>query len=149
MELSFEEKPCKKRKDFRRFSRRTSFANPNLLSTIRKPENHFRVVYRYKNWGMPSLEIKSSDGFGILSRMQKESGRRCRLCCHCSKEVETLGYADGENLLHVLKLSKIYQKEMGEKETTVDGCWDCLYWSWQPVRLMDLSDITADSADFF
>jgi len=38
------------------------------------------------------------------------------------KGVETLGYAEMEkNLLHVLKLSKIYQEGNGsEKETTVD-----------------------------
>ena len=38
------------------------------------------------------------------------------------KGVEALGYAEMEkNLLHVLKLSKIYQEGNGsEKETTVD-----------------------------
>ncbi|MFR9374598.1 ribonuclease P protein component, partial [Streptococcus pneumoniae] len=38
------------------------------------------------------------------------------------KGVETLGYAEMEkNLLHVLKLSKIYQEGNGsEKETKVD-----------------------------
>ena len=56
---------------------------------------------------MPSLEIKLSDGFGILSRMQRESGRRCRLVVIARKGVETFGIRrDGEKSTPRIKIIK-------------------------------------------
>lgn len=64
----------KREKDFKAiFKEGTSFANRKfVVYQLENQKNHFRVGLSVsKNWGMPSLEIKLSDGFGILSRMQK------------------------------------------------------------------------------
>ena len=48
---------------------------------------------------MPSLEIKLSDGFGILSRMQKGSlVEDVDFVVIARKGVETLGYAEMEKI---------------------------------------------------
>ena len=68
------------------------------------------------------------------------------------KGVETLEYRrDGKNLLHVLKLSKIYQEGNGSEKRNYSWlvCWACPYLSWRPVQLMgQLAILTADSTDF-
>ena len=64
----------KREKDFKAiFKEGTSFANRKfVVYQLENQKNHFRVGLSVaKNWGMPSLEIKLSDEFGILSRMQK------------------------------------------------------------------------------
>lgn len=75
MELSLKKNfRVKREKDFKAiFKEGTSFANRKfVVYQLENQKNHFRVGLSVsKNWGMPSLEIKLSDGFGILSRMQK------------------------------------------------------------------------------
>ena len=64
----------KREKDFKAiFKEGTSFANRKfVVYQLENQKNHFRVGLSVsKKLGMPSLEIKLSDGFGILSRMPK------------------------------------------------------------------------------
>ena len=93
----------------------------NLLSTnLENQKNHFRVGLSVsKKLGNAVTRIKLRDGFVILSRMPKGSlVEDVDFVVIARKGVETLGYAEMEkNLLHVLKLSKIYQEGNGsEKE---------------------------------
>ena len=72
---------------------------------------------------MPSLEIKSSDELdNIIQNAKGSLVEDVDFVVIARKGVETLEYAEMEkNLLHVLKLSKIYQEGNGsEKEITVD-----------------------------
>ena len=116
----------KREKDFKAiFKDGTSFANRKfVVYQLENQQNQFRV----------GLSVSKKLGNAVTRNQIK---RRIRHILHsvkgslvehvdfvviARKGVETLDYAEMEkNLLHVLKLSKIYQEGNGsEKETTVD-----------------------------
>ena len=99
----------KREKDFKAiFKEGTSFANRKfVVYQLENQKNHFRVGLSVsKKLGNAKGSLVEDVDFVVIAR----------------KGVETLEYAEMEkNLLHVLKLSKIYQEGNGsEKETTVD-----------------------------
>ena len=116
----------KREKDFKAiFKDGTSFANRKfVVYQLENQQNHFRV----------GLSVSKKLGNAVTRNQIKRRIRHIlqsvkgRLVEHVDfvviarKGVETLEYAEMEkNLLHVLKLSKIYQEGNGsEKETTVD-----------------------------
>ena len=116
----------KREKDFKAiFKEGTSFANRKfVVYQLENQQNHFRV----------GLSVSKKLGNAVTRNQIKRRIRHIiqnakgSLVDHVDfvvivrKGVETLEYAEMEkNLLHVLKLSKIYQEGNGsEKETTVD-----------------------------
>ena len=116
----------KREKDFKAiFKDGTSFANRKfVVYQLDNQQNHFRV----------GLSVSKKLGNAVTRNQIKRRIRHIiqnakgSLLDHVDfvviarKGVETLEYAEMEkNLLHVLKLSKIYQEGNGsEKETTVD-----------------------------
>ena len=91
----------KREKDFKAiFKEGTSFANRKfVVYQLENQKNHFRV----------GLSVSKKLGNAVTRNQIK---RRIRHIIQNAKE---------KNLLHVLKLSKIYQEGNGsEKETTVD-----------------------------
>ncbi len=116
----------KREKDFKAiFKDGTSFANRKfVVYQLENQQNHFRV----------GLSVSKKLGNAVTRNQIKRRIRHIlqsakgSLLDHVDfvviarKGVETLEYAEMEkNLLHVLKLSKIYQEGNGsEKETTVD-----------------------------
>jgi len=116
----------KREKDFKAiFKDGTSFANRKfVVYQLENQQNHFRV----------GLSVSKKLGNAVTRNQIKRRIRHIiqnakgSLVDHVDfvviarKGVETLEYVEMEkNLLHVLKLSKIYQEGNGsEKETTVD-----------------------------
>ena len=116
----------KREKDFKAiFKDGTSFANRKfVVYQLENQQNHFRV----------GLSVSKKLGNAVTRNQIKRRIRHIiqnakgSLLDHVDfvviarKGVETLEYVEMEkNLLHVLKLSKIYQEGNGsEKETTVD-----------------------------
>ena len=116
----------KREKDFKAiFKEGTSFANRKfVVYQLENQKNHFRV----------GLSVSKKLGNAVTRNQIKRRIRHILLNAKenlvdhvdfvviARKGVETLDYAEMEkNLLHVLKLSKIYQEGIGsEKETTVD-----------------------------
>ena len=116
----------KREKDFKAiFKDGTSFANRKfVVYQLENQQNHFRVglsVSKKLGNAVTRNQIKRR----IRHILQSEKGslvEHVDFVVIARKGVETLEYAEMEkNLLHVLKLSKIYQEGNGsEKETTVD-----------------------------
>lgn len=116
----------KREKDFKAiFKEGTSFANRKfVVYQLENQKNHFRVglsVSKKLGSAVTRNQIKRR----IRHIIQNAKGgleENVDFVVIARKGVETLGYAEMEkNLLHVLKLSKIYQEGNGsEKETTVD-----------------------------
>ena len=116
----------KREKDFKAiFKDGTSFANRKfVVYQLENQQNHFRVglsVSKKLGNAVTRNQIKRR----ILHILQSVKGslvEHVDFVVIARKGVETLEYAEMEkNLLHVLKLSKIYQEGNGsEKETTVD-----------------------------
>ena len=116
----------KREKDFKAiFKDGTSFANRKfVVYQLENQQNHFRVglsVSKKLGNAVTRNQIKRR----ILHILQSVKGSlvdHVDFVVIARKGVETLEYAEMEkNLLHVLKLSKIYQEGNGsEKETTVD-----------------------------
>ena len=116
----------KREKDFKEiFQYGTSFANRKfVVYQLENQQNHFRV----------GLSVSKKLGNAVTRNQIKRRIRHILLNVrwHLADDVdfvviarkgaESLDYAEMEkNLLHVLKLSKIYQEGNGsEKETTVD-----------------------------
>ena len=116
----------KREKDFKEiFQYGTSFANRKfIVYQLENQQNHFRV----------GLSVSKKLGNAVTRNQIKRRIRHILLNVRghladdvdfvviARKGVESLDYAEMEkNLLHVLKLSKIYQEGNGsEKETTVD-----------------------------
>ena len=116
----------KREKDFKEiFQYGTSFANRKfVVYQLENQQNHFRV----------GLSVSKKLGNAVTRNQIKRRIRHILLNVRghladdvdfvviARKGVESLDYAEMEkNLLHVLKLSKIYQEGNGsEKETTVD-----------------------------
>ena len=116
----------KREKDFKAiFKEGTSFANRKfVIYQLENQQNHFRV----------GLSVSKKLGNAVIRNQIKRRIRHILLSVRehladnidfvviARKGVEGLDYAEMEkNLLHVLKLSKIYQEGNGsEKETTVD-----------------------------
>ena len=116
----------KREKDFKAiFKDGTSFANRKfVVYQLENQQNHFRV----------GLSVSKKLGNAVTRNQIKRRIRHILLNVrgHLADDVdfvviarkgaESLDYAEMEkNLLHVLKLSKIYQEGNGsEKETTVD-----------------------------
>ena len=113
----------KREKDFKAiFKEGTSFANRKfVVYQLENQKNHFRVglsVSKKLGNAVTRNQIKRR----IRHIIQNAKGSLVEDVDFARKGVETLGYAEMEkNLLHVLKLSKIYQEGNGsEKEITVD-----------------------------
>ena len=116
----------KKEKDFSAiFKKGESFANRKfVIYRLENNETHFRVglsVSKKLGNAVTRNQIKRR----IRHIIQNAKGSLVEdvdFVVIARKGVETLEYAEMEkNLLHVLKLSKIYQEGNGsEKETTVD-----------------------------
>ena len=116
----------KREKDFKAiFKDGTSFANRKfVVYQLENQQNHFRVglsVSKKLGNAVTRNQIKRR----IRHIIQKAKGSlvdHVDFVVIARKGVETLEYVEMEkNLLHVLKLSKIYQEGNGsEKETTVD-----------------------------
>ena len=116
----------KKEKDFSAiFKKGESFANRKfVIYRLENNEQHFRVglsVSKKLGNAVTRNQIKRR----IRHIIQNAKGSLVEdvdFVVIARKGVETLGYAEMEkNLLHVLKLSKIYQEGNGsEKEITVD-----------------------------
>ena len=116
----------KREKDFKAiFKEGTSFANRKfVVYQLENQKNHFRVglsVSKKLGNAVTRNQIKRR----IRHIIQDAKGslvKNVDFVVIARKGVETLEYAEMEkNLLHVLKLSKIYQDGTGsEKETTVD-----------------------------
>ena len=116
----------KREKDFKEiFQYGISFANRKfVVYQLENQQNHFRV----------GLSVSKKLGNAVTRNQIKRRIRHILLNVRghladdvdfvviARKGVESLDYAEMEkNLLHVLKLSKIYQEGNGsEKETTVD-----------------------------
>ena len=116
----------KREKDFKAiFKDGTSFANRKfVVYQLENQQNHFRVglsVSRKLGNAVTRNQIKRRIRY-ILQSVKGSLVEHVDFVVIARKGVETLEYAEMEkNLLHVLKLSKIYQEGNGsEKETTVD-----------------------------
>ena len=116
----------KKEKDFKAiFKDGTSFANRKfVVYQLENQQNHFRVglsVSKKLGNAVTRNQIKRRIRH-ILQSVKGSLVEHVDFVVIARKGVETLEYAEMEkNLLHVLKLSKIYQEGNGsEKETTVD-----------------------------
>ena len=116
----------KREKDFKAiFKDGTSFANRKfVVYQLENQQNHFRVglsVSKKLGNAVTRNQIKRRIRH-ILQSVKGSLVGHVDFVVIARKGVETLEYAEMEkNLLHVLKLSKIYQEGNGsEKETTVD-----------------------------
>ena len=116
----------KREKDFKAiFKDGTSFANRKfVVYQLGNQQNHFRVglsVSKKLGNAVTRNQIKRRIRH-ILQSVKGSLVEHVDFVVIARKGVETLEYAEMEkNLLHVLKLSKIYQEGNGsEKETTVD-----------------------------
>lgn len=116
----------KREKDFKViFKDGTSFANRKfVVYQLENQQNHFRVglsVSKKLGNAVTRNQIKRRIRH-ILQSVKGSLVEHVDFVVIARKGVETLDYAEMEkNLLHVLKLSKIYQEGNGsEKETTVD-----------------------------
>lgn len=116
----------KREKDFKAiFKDGTSFANRKfVVYQLENQQNHFRVglsVSKKLGNAVARNQIKRRIRH-ILQSVKGSLVEHVDFVVIARKGVETLEYAEMEkNLLHVLKLSKIYQEGNGsEKETTVD-----------------------------
>ena len=116
----------KREKDFKAiFKDGTSFANRKfVVYQLENQQNHFRVrlsVSKKLGNAVTRNQIKRRIRH-ILQSVKGSLVENVDFVVIARKGVETLEYAEMEkNLLHVLKLSKIYQEGNGsEKETTVD-----------------------------
>ncbi|MGK8865238.1 ribonuclease P protein component [Streptococcus oralis] len=116
----------KREKDFKAiFKDGTSFANRKfVVYQLENQQNHFRVglsVSKKLGNAVTRNQIKRRIRH-ILQSVKGSLVDHVDFVVIARKGVETLEYAEMEkNLLHVLKLSKIYQEGNGsEKETTVD-----------------------------
>ena len=116
----------KREKDFKAiFKDGTSFANRKfVVYQLENQQNHFRVglsVSKKLGNAVTRNRIKRRIRH-ILQSVKGSLVEHVDFVVIARKGVETLEYAEMEkNLLHVLKLSKIYQEGNGsEKETTVD-----------------------------
>ena len=116
----------KREKDFKAiFKDGTSFANRKfVVYQLENQQNHFRAglsVSKKLGNAVTRNQIKRRIRH-ILQSVKGSLVEHVDFVVIARKGVETLEYAEMEkNLLHVLKLSKIYQEGNGsEKETTVD-----------------------------
>lgn len=116
----------KREKDFKAiFKDGTSFANRKfVVYQLENQQNHFRVglsVSKKLGNAVTRNQIKRRIRH-ILQSVKGSLVEHVDFVVIARKGVETLEYAEMEkNLLHVLKLSKIYQEGNGsEEETTVD-----------------------------
>jgi len=116
----------KREKDFNAiFTDGTSFANRKfVVYQLENQKSHFRVglsVSKKLGNAVTRNQIKRRIRH-ILQSVKGSLVEHVDFVVIARKGVETLEYAEMEkNLLHVLKLSKIYQEGNGsEKETTVD-----------------------------
>ena len=116
----------KREKDFKAiFKDGTSFANRKfVVYQLENQQNHFRVglsVSKKLGNAVTRNQIKRRIRH-ILQSVKGSLVEHVDFVVIARKGVETLEYAEMEkNLLHVLKLSKIYQEGNGsEKETTVN-----------------------------
>ena len=116
----------KKEKDFKAlFDAGHSVANRKfVVYQLENQQNHFRVglsVSKKLGNAVTRNQIKRRIRH-ILQSVKGSLVEHVDFVVIARKGVETLEYAEMEkNLLHVLKLSKIYQEGNGsEKETTVD-----------------------------
>ena len=116
----------KREKDFKAiFKEGTSFANRKfVIYRLENKQKHFRVglsVSKRLGNAVTRNQIKRRIRH-ILQNTKGEISEDVDFVVIARNGVEALGYAEMEkNLLHVLKLSKIYQEGNGsEKETTVD-----------------------------
>ena len=116
----------KKEKDFNAiFKEGKSFANRKfVIYRLENNEQHFRVglsVSKKLGNAVTRNQIKRRIRH-ILIEHKDQLVENVDFVVIARKGVEILDYAEmGKNLLHVLKLSKIYQEGNGsEKETTVD-----------------------------
>ena len=116
----------KREKDFKAiFKDGTSFANRKfVVYQLENQQNHFRVglsVSKKLGNAVTRNQIKRRIRH-ILQSVKGSLVEHVDFVVIARKGVENLEYAEMEkNLLHVLKLSKIYQEGNGsEKETTVD-----------------------------
>ena len=116
----------KREKDFKAiFKDGTSFANRKfVVYQLENQQNHFRVglsVSKKLGNAVTRNQIKRRIRH-ILQSVKGSLVEHVDFVVIARKGVEALEYAEMEkNLLHVLKLSKIYQEGNGsEKETTVD-----------------------------
>ena len=116
----------KREKDFKAiFKEGTSFANRKfVIYRLENKQKHFRVglsVSKRLGNAVTRNQIKRRIRH-ILQNAKGKISEDVDFVVIARNGVEALGYADMEkNLLHVLKLSKIYQEGNGsEKETTVD-----------------------------
>ena len=116
----------KREKDFKEiFQYGTSFANRKfVVYQLENQQNHFRVglsVSKKLGNAVTRNQIKRRIRHILLS-VREHLADNVDFVVIARKGVEGLDYAEMEkNLLHVLKLSKIYREGNGsEKETTVD-----------------------------
>ena len=116
----------KKEKDFNAiFKEGESFANRKfVIYRLENNEQHFRVglsVSKKLGNAVMRNQIKRRIRH-ILIEHKNQLVENVDFVVIARKGVEILDYAEmGKNLLHVLKLSKIYQEGIGsEKEITVD-----------------------------
>ena len=116
----------KKEKDFNAiFKEGKSFANRKfVIYRLENDEQHFRVglsVSKKLGNAVMRNQIKRRIRH-ILIEHKNQLVENVDFVVIARKGVEILDYAEmGKNLLHVLKLSKIYQEGIGsEKEITVD-----------------------------
>lgn len=116
----------KREKDFKAiFKDGTSFANRKfVVYQLENQQNHFRVglsVSKKLGNAVTRNQIKRRIRHILLS-VREHLADNVDFVVIARKGAESLDYAEMEkNLLHVLKLSKIYQEGNGsEKETTVD-----------------------------
>ena len=116
----------KREKDFKAiFKDGTSLANRKfVVYQLENQQNHFRVglsVSKKLGNAVTRNQIKRRIRH-ILQSVKGSLVEHVDFVVIARKGVETLEYVEMEkNLLHVLKLSKIYQEGNGsEKETTVD-----------------------------
>ena len=116
----------KREKDFKAiFKDGTSFANRKfVVYQLENQQNHFRVglsVSKKLGNAVTRNQIKRRIRHILLS-VREHLADNVDFVVIARKGVEGLDYAEMEkNLLHVLKLSKIYREGIrSEKETTVD-----------------------------
>ena len=116
----------KREKDFKEiFQYGTSFANRKfVVYQLENQQNHFRVglsVSKKLGNAVTRNQIKRRIRHILLS-VREHLADNVDFIVIARKGVENLDYAEMEkNLLHVLKLSKIYREGIrSEKETTVD-----------------------------